>query len=600
MGDAEFESPETGDIDLDAAGGERDQAMPEDRIGNESITDETIVLQVEDLEVIQDPSTLPPTSSHTTGTRAQASKPSRRLLWNKVSDGSPSPMPTFIPSDAEVSNNSDSDAYLGNPVWYFKKFFTPEFLDSIVYQSNLYASQKNVNKPLNLTRDELEQWLGLLIHFTIIRTPQTRLHWSGELFGRYRDYTAMVMSRNRWETIKSNLHIRDNNDDINNDKLFKVRPMLDHLRKEFQKLPMQQNICIDEQMVPFKGRHQLKQYLPMKPKKWGFKIFVLADSGGLIHDFIPYTGSIQPLNKKGIPDLGASSNIVLHLAETIRNNSNHVLYFDNWFTSAPLVKHLADRGIWCCGTVRPCRLPGLKLSSDADMKKKGRGTHEEWKSSGDDREVTVVKWLDNKGVTLLSTFANSHPSHTAQRYDKTMKKVIEIPQPNIVKLYNKNMGGVDLADCLLSLYRIPVRSKKYYHKLVFHMIDMTINQAWLMYRRDYEKNKIPLEKRHSLLSFRMSLSESLIKAGKYVPKRGRPSSSPTTDDKPQKKRKQLSQVRPQNDLRLDKIGHFPEVKNPRLYCKRLGCKGRTNIRCIKCNVNLCLNDKNNCFLQFHT
>ena len=226
------------------------------------------------------------------------------------------------------------------------------------------------------------------------------------------------------------------------------------------------------------------------------------------------------------------------------------------------------------------------------MKKKGRGTHEEWKSSGDDTEVTVVKWLDNKGVTLLSTFANSHPSHAARRYDRTMKKVIDVPQPNIVKLYNKNMGGVDLADCLMSLYRIPVRSKKYYHKLIFNMIDMTINQAWLMYRRDYKKKKIPLEKRHSLLSFRMSLSESLI--------RGRPSSSPTTDNPPQKKSKQFSQVRPHNNLRLDKVGHFPEVKNPRLYSKRPGCKGRTNIRCIKCNVNLCLNDKNNCFLQFHT
>ena len=302
--------------------------MAEDRIDNESISDETIVLQVEDLEVVQDPYTLPSTSSHTTGTtRSQTSKPSRRLLWNKISNSSPSPMPTFIPSDTDFSNSSDSDTYLGNPVWYFKKFFSPDFLDTIVYQSNLYASQKNVNKPLNLTRDELEQWLGLLIHFTIIRTPQTRLHWSGELFGRYRDYTAMVMSRNRWEATKSNLHIRDNNDDINNDKLFKVRPMLDHLRMEIQKLPMQQNICIDEQMVPFKGRNKMKQYLPNKPKKWGFKIFVLADSGGLIHDFIPYTGSTQPVNKEGIPDLGASSNIVLHLAETIRNNKSHLLFF---------------------------------------------------------------------------------------------------------------------------------------------------------------------------------------------------------------------------------------------------------------------------------
>ncbi|KAK3894535.1 hypothetical protein Pcinc_001691 [Petrolisthes cinctipes] len=109
------------------------------------------------------------------------------------------------------------------------------------------------------------------------------------------------------------------------------------------------------------------------------------------------------------------------------------------------------------------------------------------------------------------------------------------------------------------------------------MIDMAINQAWLLYQRDYETKRIPQEKRHPLLSFRMAVSESLIRTGKIV-KRGRPSSNEKTADPPKKRRQQMSQVRPLMDVRLDKVGHFPEVKNPRLYCKRLGCKGRTNIR----------------------
>ena len=200
---------------------------------------------------------------------------------------------------------------------------------------------------------------------------------------------------------------------------------------------------------------------------------------------------------------------------------------------------------------------------------------------------------------MLSSFAESQPTHTARRYDKVAKKLLEIPQPNIVKLYNKNMGGVDLADCLLSLYRIPVHSKKYYHKLIFHMTDMTINQAWLLYRKDYESAGISEEKRHSLLSFRMSLSESLINAGKGVPKRGRSSSNEKEAIPPNKRAQNMCQIRPQKDVRLDQIGHFPEVKNPRLYCKAPGYKGRTNVRCIKCNTNLCLNERN-CFLKFHT
>lgn len=60
----------------------------------------------------------------------------------------------------------------------------------------------------------------------------------------------------------------------------------------------------------------------------------------------------------------------------------------------------------------------------------------------------------------------------------------------------------------------------------------------------------------------MFLSESLTKAGSYVPKRGCPSSSEKIADPPKKRSQKMGQVRPQNDVRLDKVGLFPEVKNP--------------------------------------
>ncbi|KAK3886696.1 hypothetical protein Pcinc_009162 [Petrolisthes cinctipes] len=53
----------------------------------------------------------------------------------------------------------------------------------------------------------------------------------------------------------------------NRDKLFKVRPMVDHLREKFKQLTKDQELCIDEQMVPFKGRSSLKQYVPNKPHR---------------------------------------------------------------------------------------------------------------------------------------------------------------------------------------------------------------------------------------------------------------------------------------------------------------------------------------------
>ena len=38
-------------------------------------------------------------------------------------------------------------------------------------------------------------------------------------------------------------------------------------------------------MVPFKGASSLKQYIPKKPHKWGYKLFIWADNEGLVYDF---------------------------------------------------------------------------------------------------------------------------------------------------------------------------------------------------------------------------------------------------------------------------------------------------------------------------
>jgi len=38
------------------------------------------------------------------------------------------------------------------------------------------------------------------------------------------------------------------------------------------------------------------------------------------------------------------------------------------------------------------------------------------------------------------------------------KKFIEVQRPQVVEEYNKFMGGVDLADMFLELYRIDIRS----------------------------------------------------------------------------------------------------------------------------------------------
>ncbi|XP_076049511.1 uncharacterized protein LOC143030237 [Oratosquilla oratoria] len=95
---------------------------------------------------------------------------------------------------------------LRQPIEYVRQFLTDDLLETFVTQSNLYSVQRNPNKPLNTNKNELEQWLGLCIYFSISKLPNIRMHWSHHL-GAMKDMAADVMSRNRWESIKSNFHM---------------------------------------------------------------------------------------------------------------------------------------------------------------------------------------------------------------------------------------------------------------------------------------------------------------------------------------------------------------------------------------------------------
>ena len=94
------------------------------------------------------------------------------------------------------------------------------------------------------------------------------------------EYPAIINAfpRNHFWTISWNLHFNDNSlaapqEDPNFDKLHKVRPLIDTLTTKFLTLynPHREN-SIDEAVVVYKGQSSLKQFMPKKPIKRGFKI----------------------------------------------------------------------------------------------------------------------------------------------------------------------------------------------------------------------------------------------------------------------------------------------------------------------------------------
>ena len=62
-------------------------------------------------------------------------------------------------------------------------------------------------------------------------------------------------------------------------KLDKIRPLLDILLPRFRALYCPSpSLTLDEIMVGFRGCFGSIQYVPLKPTKWGFKLFILADA----------------------------------------------------------------------------------------------------------------------------------------------------------------------------------------------------------------------------------------------------------------------------------------------------------------------------------
>jgi len=99
-------------------------------------------------------------------------------------------------------------------------------------------------------------------------------------------------------------------------------------------------------------------------------MFTRAGTSGLVYNFTLYVGE----GTCPCFGLGISSGVVLYLAKGLPEDKPFKLYFDNWFTSVSLLIALKEMGIFATGTIRKNRISNCQLLSDAELKKRGRGS----------------------------------------------------------------------------------------------------------------------------------------------------------------------------------------------------------------------------------
>ena len=120
-----------------------------------------------------------------------------------------------------------------------------------------------------------------------------------------------------------------------------------------------------------------------------------------------------------------------------------------------------------------------------------------------DAPVMGMKWHDKCVVALLTTI------HDDSLISKSQWKKGVGGQQVIQKSskYNSFMGGVDKAGQLLQYYDCHIVSKKWWKRVIFHMLDVTLVNAYILYYTSATGKPM------SHLDFRISVARGLVTAG---------------------------------------------------------------------------------------
>jgi len=409
------------------------------------------------------------------------------------------------------------------------------------------------------TAAELYAFLGAHIYMGIDRLPRTEMYWS-EAWGHPR--ITSLFSRDRFKQLL---------------RFFRVVPApvaaasrhpIPHVRALAEKLnasfaahftPTEQ-LTLDEAMCAWKGRSPIKQYIPSKPHKWGYKIYCLASENYLLH-FEIYEGKEEDASEHG-----ATYDTVIRMVQQY-HQQQLVLFTDNWFTSPTLADALAARGIRLCGSVNS-RRKGMPAIPQAEVRALGRG---EWlqRQKGD---MAVAVWKDQRTMWVLYNHCSPLDAASLQRWSEEGEKV-SVGCPRAIRDYFYGARSVDVLSQLHYAYVPGRKSMRSWPRLAWWLLDVCILNAFQLWSIGQD--------RPGQLDFRIHLMHQLLE---QLPAEHKP-------------RKHGGHPPPPHAAAAI---HSSELSAEERDCKQCSHQPKnrkqTNYVCSACNAHLCLGE---CFRAYH-
>jgi hypothetical protein len=300
-----------------------------------------------------------------------------------------------------------------------------------------------------------------------------------------------TMSLQRFKALLQFLRFDDRRNRDKSDRLAPIRYIFERFIKQLpQYFVPNENVTIDEQLVPFRGRCSFVQYMPKKPAKYGIKFWALCDADSrYVLGLEVYAGKIGNVVQKNL-----AANVALRLVDQLPNNvkQGRSITFDRYFTDIKLAEALLERKMTLVGVVDHKRsfLPNeLKITRE-DL-------HSTWfYFSGPSMLLSYQAKERKKPIILLSTL------HHFPEILEDEKKL-----PSAIHDYNQTKSGVDAVDHCIENYTVRRINRRWPMSVLFNMIDIAgINAMtiWLCQNPNWN-----IRKTHTRRSFLTQLSNAL-------------------------------------------------------------------------------------------
>jgi Transposase IS4/DDE_Tnp_1-like zinc-ribbon len=442
------------------------------------------------------------------------------------------------------------------PMQLFQHFIPQRLMEQFAHHTNAAAP----HDWRHTTFQELYAFLGVHLFMGIDRLPSIEMYWS-------RDYQhstiTSIFSRDRFKQLRRYFRIVPAPvDAAPRNPIPHVRALAEKLNRSFAAhfIPIH-HLSLDEAMVAYKGRSSIKQYIPSKPHKWGYKIYCLASEDYLLH-FEVYEGKEDDPSESG-----STYDTVIRMTQQYQNQQL-ILFTDNWFTSPTLMNALKERGIRMCGSVRSNR-KGMPTIHKHAIKALSKGEY--IRRQKDD--ICLAVWKDQKAVQVLFNHVSPRATTTLDRWTDEGER-ISIGCPKAIRDYFYHARSVDVLNQLHYSYPIGRKARRCWPRLAWWLLDMCIINAFKLWSMG--------QPRPNQLDFREQLMRQLLK---QLPENQMP-------------RKEGAQHPTANALAKD---HYSILSSEERDCKqcsrRPDHRQQTNYVCNACAVHLCLGD---CFHRYHT